>query len=290
MNKDIRQLIDSLVPRGGEMPGRIHISLEEYLSRLANLNRKIASLDFRFENWKKLRDEHQVKFEKHLNSKNNLNEFNNTDSKIKTLSYSSRDSRLKNEFEVLLYSVTSTLSNMTRVVASFLKGSTQVHSHSSLASVLSKHSNFFDIHKIVVDACKVWTKELTERRDSATHYIALSATSYIKYSKLESGTIERTFSQIQIPKYPTKYISLWEDELPTLGGSSHSTIVYSDGKEVNKVNELMDLDNVLVVRREQPLEKRPEFIEADDYVNNLHLHFHEYVSDVLSSLVNKLST
>ena len=287
MTNDIRLILDNLVPRGGIKPTTIYVSLEDYLSRLANFNRKIAGTHYRINCWEKICNENQVEFEKRLNSTNSLDAFTRTDLKVATISSSSRDSRLENEFEMLLYSMTSTLSSLTRIVVCFLEGSTQVHSHSSLSKILLKYPDFIQSHTIVLNACNLWADELTTRRDASTHYIALSATSFIQHSKSELNTIEKSFCQIQIPKYPTKYNSLWEDELPTLGGSSFSKITYDTGDEIN---ELKDFNGVTVVRRERPLEKRPEFIEAQEYVKNLSSYFEEYIKNILSSLVPKIKT
>lgn len=287
MNNDIRLLLDNLVPRGGEKPTTIYVSLEEYLSRLANFNRKIAGTNYRINCWEKICEENKVEFEKRLNSADNWNAFAKTDLKITNTSISSRDSRLENEFEVLLYSITSTLSSLTRIVVCFLKGSTQVHSHSSLSNILLKYPDFNTTQTIVLNACNLWADELTTRRDAATHYIALSATSFIQHSKSESNTIDRSFSQIQIPKYSTKYNSLWEDELPTLGGSSFVKMTYDTGDEIN---ELKDSSGATIVKREKPLEKKPEFIEAQEYVQNLCCYFEEYIKGVFSSLLPKIKT
>lgn len=285
MNNDIRLLLDNLVPRGGVKPTTIYVSLEEYLSRLANFNRKVAGTYYRINCWEKICEENKIEFEKRLNSADNWNAFAETDLKIENTSFSSRDSGLENEFEVLLYSITSTLSSLTRIVVCFLKGSTQVHSHSSLSKVLLKYPDCNKSQTIVSNACNLWANELTKRRDAATHYIALTATSFIKHTKSESNTIERSFSQIQIPKYSTKYNSLWEDELPTLGGSSFLKMTYDTGDEIN---ELKDSNGVTIVKRDLPLEKRPEFIDAIEYVQELFLYFEEYIKDVFDSLILKI--
>ena len=96
MTNDIRLLIDNLIPRGGEKPISIYVSLEEYLSRLANFNRKIAGTNYRIYTWKKVCEENEAEFQRHLNSPDNLS------LKYKTYTISSRDSRIENEFEMLL--------------------------------------------------------------------------------------------------------------------------------------------------------------------------------------------
>jgi hypothetical protein len=285
MINDIRLLLDDLVPRGGVKPTTIYVSLEEYLSRLANFNRKISGTHYRIGCWKKICEENQGKFQKDLDFADKWNAFAKSDLKLRSTSFSSRDSRLENEFEMLLYSITSTLSSLTRIVVCFLKGSTQVHSHSSLSKILLKYPDFNTSQIIVLNACNLWADELTKRRDAATHYIALSARSFIQHSKSESSIIERNFSQIQIPKYSTKYNSLWEDELPTLGGSCFVKITNDLGAEIN---EIRDSNGVTIVKREQPLEKRPEFIEAQKYVENLCSYFEEYIKSILGSLILKL--
>ncbi|CAN5604117.1 hypothetical protein BH11BAC5_BH11BAC5_37560 [soil metagenome] len=278
---DIRVLIDNLVPRGGEKPSSVYVSLEEYLSRLANFNRKIAGINYRIQTWEKVCEENEIEFKKRLNS------LDNESMKYKTFTLSSRDSRLESEFEVLLYSLASTLSSMTRIVGCFLEGSTQIHSHTGLSSVLSKYHNFSQTYQIAVDACSLWGDELTKRRDAATHYIALSVTSFIQITKKGLNLSEKCFAQIQIPKYPTKYNSLWEDVLPTLEESTYSRLVHEDGKEIH---ELKDQNGIIIVKREKHLEKRPELIEARQYVQNLCSSIEEYIQAILNSLLPKLKT
>lgn len=286
MLNDIKLIIDKLVPRGGGKPLTIHVSLEEYLSRLANFNRKITGTYYRIDSWKKLFEENKIVFEKQMKSMDDRDSFTSGKSEKSFKTFSFRDAGLENEFEVLLYSMTSTLSSLTRIVVCFLEGSTQSHSHSKLPNILSKYPDFNKSYSLVVDACKLWTDELTKRRDAATHYIALSASSFIKHSKSELDTIDKTFSHLQIIKYPEKYNSLWDDELPTLGGSSQSHGF--DSKNGSQIHELMDLNGVIVVRREQPLEEKPEFIECEEYLQKLCFNFEQYVKNVLSSLIPKI--
>ena len=87
-NKYIRSLIDNLVPRGGEKPVNVYVSLEEYLSRLANFNRKFAGTNYRIQTWKKVFEENEIEFKKRQNSAGELS------IKYKTFTISSRDSRL----------------------------------------------------------------------------------------------------------------------------------------------------------------------------------------------------
>ena len=275
-------LIDKLIPRGGEVPDSIHVSLEEYLSRLSNFNRKLVGIRYRIEVWEKLCKEHDEDFNRMVNSKDPLK---NADLKITQFNYTSRDLRIENEFEMILYSISSALSSLTRVIGSFLKGSIDIHSHSNLSRTLSKYPDFEKNNLLVIGAYNLWFKELTNRRDYATHYIALSITSSIKHSRSESNTIEKNVSRIQIPKNPSKYFSLWEDELPTIGGSHSIKMLGSDGTEIN---ELKDSENTTIVRRELPLEKQPELIDGEKYIQRLNKYFLKYIENILNSFVSKI--
>lgn len=285
IDKKIEMIIDSLIPRGGEKPDSIYVSLEEYLSRLSNLNRKLHGVKYRMECWSTICEEHKIEFDKVL-SRDSMKQLEKDKLKITTFSYSSIDLRLENEFEMLLYSLTSTLSALTRVVACFLKGSTQIHSHSKLCDILLKHPGFKRSCSIVANASSSWAKGLTDRRDAATHYIALSVTSSIVHSKSDSLPIKKTVIRIGISKKPVKYVSIWEDVLPTIGGSSHTKISYNNKKETN---ELMDSKEKIIIRRESPLENPPELIDGEKYMQSLYMDFQVYIKELLHSLTPALA-
>jgi hypothetical protein len=285
MDSKIRQIIDRLVPRGGEKPGSIHVSFEDYLSRLANFNRKLAGIRYRMLCWSAICEEHKIKFDKMNSLADSLKAFDADKPKITKLLYSSRDISLENEFEILIYSLTSTLSALTRVVACFLEKSTDLHSHSKLSTVLSKYKDFESSYLVVNNANTSWVKELTERRDAATHYIALSITASIIHSKPKSSPKEKKVLRVGITKKPIKYASIWEDEVPTSGGSTRTTITYDNGMEKH---ELMDLEREIVIRRDKPLENIPELIDGEEYIQNLYKDFQVYIKELLESLANKM--
>ena len=60
----INKLLDSLVPRGEKQRPSLHVSIEEYLSRLANLNRKLIEVKYRMECWERISSEHTQRFKK----------------------------------------------------------------------------------------------------------------------------------------------------------------------------------------------------------------------------------
>lgn len=278
MRKKIDIILDSLVPRDGETPECIYISLEEYLSRLSNLTRKLRGVNHRMKCWKAICKEHRMEFDRVANSRNNLKL-----PKSGKFGYSLIDPRLENEFEVLLYSILSTLSALTRVVACFLKSSTDFHSHSKLPTILLKHEKLKQSQLIVANACNLWADELTARRDAATHYVALTVTSSFERSKSNSSSLKKTVSRIAISKKPLKYVSLWEDILPTLGGSQHTSIIYDESSDIKEEHELLDKKNRLIVRRNSPLPNKPEVIDGEKFVQSLLKKFDEYVITLLSS-------
>ena len=202
MCKKIDQLIDSLVPRGGERPNSIHVSLEEYLSRLSNFNRKLKGVNYRMDCWTLICKEHKAKFDEKANSKEIENIFlEQGNSKKMTFYYPLREIRIENEFEMLLYSITSTLSTLSRVIACFIKGSTQIHSHTKLPDILLKQNEFKQLHSMVARASGSWTKDLADRRDASTHYIALGITSSLTHSKAGSHTTKK-------PSYKLEFLRL----------------------------------------------------------------------------------
>ncbi len=283
MDNKISEVIDKLIPRGGNKPDRICVSLEEYLSRLSNLNRKLYGTKHRMTQWKKLCEEHLTEFSKSRLVQEPIDFGENRLGSVFT--YSSRDIRLENEFEVLLYSITSALSSVARVVACFIKNSTHFHSHSKLYDLLKKQKDFEDIQLLVSEACDVWATEFIDRRDIATHYIALSITSSVSASKKGNEIESKTVTKIALTKKPIKYVSLWDDILPTLNGSSHEAQFGSDGEEIHK---LLDAKNQVIVLRESPLPEKPEMIDGEKYVDTVYEYFNQYILNLLSALVSRL--
>jgi len=283
MENKISEVIDKLIPRGGNKPNGIYVSFEEYLSRLSNLNRKLYGTKHRMTQWRKLCEEHLTEFNKSRLVQEPIAFVENRLGSVFT--FSSRDIRLENEFEVLLYSITSALSSVARVVPCFIKNSTHFHSHSKLYDLLKKQKDFDDIQLLVSKAGDVWATELINRRDIATHYIALSLTSSVSFSKKGKEVESKTITKIALTKKPIKYVSLWDDILPTLKSSSHEAQFGSDGEEIHK---LLDAKNQIIVLRETPLPEKPEMIDGEKYVDTVYQNFNQYILDLLSALVTRL--
>ncbi len=281
MNKEIEKLLDRLIPRGGETPNCIHVSLEEYLSRVSNLNRKLQGVKHRMNCWTELSEEHLKRFDETAGKRFKGDKID--ESRITRMSFSLRDTRLENEFEMLLYSISCSLAALTRVIASFIKGSPDFHSHSKLSTLLLRHEEFKNIQETVTKALNSWAEALTERRDAATHYIALSvASSYENFKNNSASAV--TISKIGISKKPLKYVSLWEDEVPVIGGAQHTSIVFDNSSEVKEEHKLLDAQNRLIVQRDSQLPKKTELIDGGVFVANLYKDFQGYVEVVLSYL------
>ena len=290
MDKKVAKILDSLIPRGGTAPHVIHVSFEDYLSRLSNLYRKLEGVEYRMKRWNTVCEDHKKNFDKMAEFRESMKFPDGR--KIDRLSESLRDIKVENEFEMLLYSISSTLSALTRVVACFLKGSPDFHSHSRLPSLLLKHQGLNKSQSIVANACESWAKELTERRDAATHYLAVSIESSVVHSKSDSFRTKKEVKRIGLTKKPVKFVSLWEDILPTFGGSTHTGISLYDEKADTKqeIHELHDAQKRIIIRRESPLPRMPELIDGEKYVQGLYKHFNHYVIALLSSLKPALRT
>lgn len=282
MDQELTQLIDSLIPRGGVKPDSIYVRLEDYLCRMSNFNRKLLGTEYRMQQWTALCKEHKIHFDNAIKFFDSL-EIHET-KKYKTFNHSLRDIRLENEFETLLYSISTTLSSLVRVIACFIQNATNFHSHSKLSNLLAKHKGFEDIKSIVTDAYKLWANELTDRRDAATHNIALSVNSSIVVSKTDTVRLNKSVVRVGITKEPLKYNSLWDDNLPVIGGANLLS-KYGDNQEIH---ELLDKEERVIVRREVPLPAKPELIDGEEYVESLYKNFIEYVRMLLLSLKNRI--
>ena len=176
--------LDDLIPRGGNKPDCLHISLEDYISRVAMLARKISGLKHRKQCWDSTTSDHLLNFKgmtDKLYLKNRKTDKEPQNKKIEHV-FHLRDTRLENEFEVFIYSLRSSLTILTKLIASFLAGRTTIHSHSKLRENLCKKKDWPSLENLINQACESWIIELTDRRDAATHYVALTATS--SYSSL----------------------------------------------------------------------------------------------------------
>lgn len=142
--------LDKMIPRGGERPSLIYTSHEEYLSRLAILNRRLQAVLYRLESWQRISEEHIKLFNEKVALLNADDSF--TQKGVHTFQFSLRDGKVENEFEVLLYSMVNALSSLTCVIACFFEKSTDFHSHSKLGAKLKKMKRFDKLSSVVEEA------------------------------------------------------------------------------------------------------------------------------------------
>ena len=253
-------------------------------------NRKIKGVMHRKSCWDRITKEHLLKFEKMVQKNSNKNIEGLIPRKGKmTCTFSIRDIRLENEFEVLIYSVRSSLTILTRVIAAFLKGKSDLHSHSKLRESLIKTQNWPKLSAIVNKACHEWIDDLTNRRDTATHYVALTATSSSTIEIEDSNAIKVQTNRVSIPKQPLKYVSVWWDDIPVLGGASHSsTSVTNPDGNIIEAHGLFDGTGNLLVRRNTHLPKLPELIDGKEYCNNILRTCEDYFVKVASELKTRI--
>jgi hypothetical protein len=275
MTEDIAKAIDNLVPRGGIAPACITVPLEDYLSRLSNLNRKLYGVKHRCQCWNAQCEEHLSQFEKQIG----FDVKKLSTKKINKFSYSLRNTQIENEFEALLYSFTNALTSLTRVIACFMNTS-NFHSHSRLSKVLKDNSRLAHILETVTKARIDWTDELTQRRDASTHYITLSVVSTID-STINEGELNQVKTRVGIPKTSQKFLSLWNDEIPTIGGSSTTVLTYENGTQMR---ELKDKNEQLILRREGTFHTVDETIDGIEYSITITRHFQSYILKILEGL------
>ena len=279
---DVQDYIDLLIPRGGESPKCISVTLEEYLSRLAILYRKILGVQHRKEQWDKTVASHSDRFGQLLDEWPTTNYVEGP--KIKS-SFSLRSVRLENEFEVLLFSVCGTLSMLTRVVAAFLSGNEDLHSHEKLAKVLLRRTGWSRLAEIVGKARVEWADDVFARRDDASHYIALTAPSVFHGKDKESPSA----IQAAIPRDPERFVSPWLDDVPAIGGTiiMSSSITEDDGTVISETHGIYDMDGELLVKRTSPRPLLP-VMDGSAYVNETMEHLGRHIIDVLRKLHEKV--
>ena len=286
----VEKCIDDLIPRGGKKLDQITVSLEDYLSRVAMLNRKIQGVKYRKSCWDRITDEHLVKFEKmdHKSPKKNIEGVIPKSGKM-TYTFSLRDIRLENEFEVLVYSVHSSITMLTRLISAFLSGKTDLHSHSKLQKSLNTTEDWPVLSAIVNKACHEWIDDLTERRDAATHYVSLTATSSVTIETDKSSGTKVQRNRVSIPKQPLKFVSVWWDDIPVLGGTLHSsTMVTNNDGSIIEAHGFFDVRGDLLVRRNANLPELPELIDGRKYTYNLIRNYENYIVEIASELAKKI--
>jgi len=273
------EYLDALVPRGGMQPSCLHVRLEDYLSRLAVLDRKILGVRHRKEQWGKVVSAHVAKFQ-NLEQKWGHLALDALVPNI-TLQCGLRDVRAENEFEVILYSICGTLSALTRVVAAFLKGSERMHKYSNLQSVLLRHG-WYSLAKIVGKASDEWIQDVVCRRNAATHYVALTAASMLGYVQHDNDSRVKYSIAVAITKKALNYVPVWLDDVPVIGGTSTLSTEASDGSLT--IKDIYDKNNHLILQRSgEPLEV-PEMIDGVEYVDAVVRNLEDYTRNVLQEL------
>jgi len=285
MDEELSTLMDKLVPRGGKAPACLHVTLEEYLARVANLYLKIDGVHHRLETWVKICEEHILRFDKDRLSWLNMRHDGDSVVSNLVLAYEYADRRLANEFEMFLYSVSSALTVLTRIVAAFLKGATDSKSHNKLVEVLTEYPDFELLRKSVQDNNRNWIREMKERRDAATHYIGLSIRSISRKTKDDEVSGEGYLVKVAIPKIASKKTnSVWDEDLPVVGGTQKKGVRFNNEQEVNG---LFDPNDKLILIKETVFEKI-EMIDGVDYVDGMYKEFRDYTVEVVDILTNCL--
>ena len=278
---ELEKYLDLMIPRSGELPECVVISLEDYLSRLAILNRKLLGVRYRKEQWDKLVASHRTKFNQLMQEWPTTN----TTEKPRVISgFTLRSINVDNEFEVFLFSVCSTLSMLTKLVAAFLRGNQGLHSHKTLGEVLSRRTEWTKLAQIVKEARAEWINDAFKRRDNATHYVALTAPSIFHGKdiglKVKIG--------VAIPKHPEKHVSIWMDDVPALRGTFYlSTRVTEDDGTISETYDLYDMDRRLLIRRVGSL-SLPTMIDGIKYVNKTMNHLENHILEVLRELYKRV--
>lgn len=285
MDKQTEILLDSLIPRGGIPPSGIHVDFEVYLSRLSNLYRKLQGVSYRLDCWNAICYQHLKNFDR-IVERSDIP----VPTKYQKFKWSRalRDTKVENEFEMFLYSISSALTALTRVVACFLKGSTDFKSHAKLPSALLPYPELNESLSLINNALDSWARELKGRRDAAAHYIALAVESSIENSKLDPPSSTKNIVSIGITKVPVKFVSIWEDLIPTLGGSGKQSFFSEDSGLKKETHTLLDFQNKIIIECKLPLPPKPELIDGAKYVQDLYYHFTDYVNKLLTSLKPRL--
>jgi len=278
---EVEKCIDLLIPRGGELPKCIFVSLEDYLSRLAILYRKILGVEHRKAQWNKIVASHSEKFSQLIKKWPTTNYL---EKPRVTSNFSLRSLRVENEFEVFLFSVCSTLSILTRVVAAFLSENQDLHSHEKLSKVLLRKTKWNSLAGIIEEARAQWVDDVFRRRDDATHYVALIAPS-IFYGKKDEDKESTSMIQVSIPKGPERFVSIWLDEVPAVGGTIRmsSSITEDDGTIISETYEIYDMDRRLLFRRTSPPRLSP-MIDGREYMDETIEYLDYHIIEVLREL------
>jgi hypothetical protein len=275
--------IDAAIPRDGVVLASLAVSLEEYLSRLGSLKGKVFSVRYRLEQWEKLSEEHLSSLSKLTLSEVPLDGL--PPGASASVSISLYDTRLDAEFEALLFAIRSGLDVLARVIASHFKGATDNKSYRRLRELLARYPECASASQAVERAWSNWAEDLTERRDAAGHYIALSVKSVKQQTfRANDNTVSKNEVLVGIPERGTKRNpSIWWDPSgPFVGGASHpkTEVRYADGTTV-EAHGIFDSTGSLIVRRDGPIPAPPPMIDGNHYARSVAECFNQHVAEVL---------
>lgn len=287
MNKNIDYYFDAVIPRGLKDQPAIFVSQSDYLSRIANLNSKYLGTKYRKEQWDKFTTSHIKSFKKNIKS---IQKSEKLEKGIVLLSsFAYRDTRVDNEFEMIIYSISCTLSALSSVIASFLKGKTKTHSHSNLSKVLNENNDIPSLSTLVRTNFDDWAHEVKLRRDAATHNIALLLKSKIDQKQKGNKIISCSQLYLAIPKAVRKYNVVWEQDIPVLGGATFKTSSIVSCKGDKTTREILDNKNKVIFRSESKLEPDIELTDSIDYINSIYKKLENYIVGALRILKTKIA-
>ncbi|WP_022950904.1 hypothetical protein [Leucothrix mucor] len=287
--------IHRIIPRSkGDQPN-IYVDQQNYLSRLANLKSKYIGVEHRKEQWDFYTSSHL----KEINAKtfyslkpSSLSEL--PEGSVVTRSFKYRDIRLENEFQAIIYSISSALSALTYVITSFVKGSQSLHSHTKLIKILLKTSDNSILSRLIIESGESWYDELKVRRDTGTYYVSLLLKSTLEHTILDGEEFFETKSILSLMKYPVKKNFLLLDDIPLLDGSemkSKSSVI--NGK-VELEEQVLDINKQVVYQSNSqkidPIDPIDpiELIDGISYINNICFELESYVIKVLEELNKKI--
>lgn len=276
--------LDALVPRAGALAkSSVHVALEEYLARISSLGRKCQGLQYREESWKSLLEDVRRRFERLCGGDRVPSTAGLPDGAVMQIRVSMADQRVESEFEAVLFGIRSTLDVLARLLAAHCRGMTDLHSFHRLVERVPPDLASTPVGKIVQQSWEQWASDLTDRRNAAGHYVALSMRSEQLTTARPGITATRERVFLGIPAKPTRAsVSVWETGLPFSSGNVSKVVSLED--RTVEAHGIFDGSGRLVVRRNGPLPDAPEMIDADEYVTACFQNARRLVEDALRGL------
>ncbi len=277
--------LTALLPREGNKPGlKVLVSEEEYLARLASLGRKYQGVRHRHDEWGRHLTEARERFDRFREQSLDIDGL--PEGAVAGVAVSFCDTRIENELEALLFAIRSTLDVLARLVAAHIPGKDGLKSYHKLRDVLHRDANGA-LAQAIDAAWRGWIEDMTERRDAAGHYVALSVRSEVRTTGAAASppTTERVF--VAIPATGTKEsISIWWTGLPLEVVNASTSYQPSGGSKI-EAHGLFDTDGSLIIRRNGPLPALPGMTNADEYVETLVNSLTEHLTLILQILARE---